>query len=222
MKKRAKQILAVSTVLLSTIFTNPVVAQDENDSEFGIKGGLNFSNFYSDEVDDQNLRIGYNAGLFFKAALTEHFAIQPEVLYTTKGATTKYDNFFTGEAEFTQKFNYLEVPVLAVLNLTDNFNIHGGPYVAYMIKAELENNADNDDFDAVESLNEADFERLDYGIAVGVGFEFDILRFGARYNYGLREIGKDQTLNVGGFPVPTSSFSDFKNSQASLFVGLSF
>jgi len=221
MKKRATQILVGTSVLLSTIFSTPAKAQD-GESEFGIKGGVNFSNFYSNEVDDQNLRIGYNAGLFFKAAITDFFALQPEVLFTTKGATTKYDNFLTGEAEFSQHLNYIEVPLLAVVNLGESFNVHAGPYVAYLLKAQVENKTSNGNADFVEDLNEADYERLDYGIAVGAGFEFDVIRFGARYDYGLRQIGKDQNFNVFGAPFNSASFSDLKNSSASLYIGLSF
>jgi len=154
--------------------------------------------------------------------LTENFALQPEVLYTTKGATTKYENFFTGEAEFSQNLNYLEVPLLAVINLGDNFNIHAGPYVAYLLKADVENQSSNDDFDFVESMNEADYERLDYGLALGLGFEFDVIRFGARYDYGLRKVGKDQDFETSTSSFNSSSLSDLKNSTASLYIGLSF
>jgi hypothetical protein len=221
MKKRAAKILVGSSVILSTIFSTTVKAQD-GESEYGIKGGVNFSNFYSNEVDDQNLRIGYNAGLFFKAAITDFLAIQPEVLYTTKGSTTSYDNFFTGPAKFSQNLNYLEVPVLAVINLGESFNVHAGPYVAYLLKAQVQNKTSDGNLDFVEDLNEGDYERLDYGIAVGAGFEFDVIRFGARYDYGLRQIGKNQGFNLAGVPINSVSFSDLKNSTASLYIGLSF
>jgi hypothetical protein len=36
-----------------------------------------------------------------------------------------------GTAQF--KLNYIEVPLLLVVNLTQNLNIHAGPYAAYLI-----------------------------------------------------------------------------------------
>lgn len=206
-------LLPLLLILLS------INASAQNDSEWGLKGGVNFSNFYNDEVDDQDLRIGFNAGLFFKAQLVDFLAIQPEVLYTTRGATTKYDNFLTGEAEFSQRLNYIEVPVMAVLNITDNLNIQVGPYAAYLLNASIDNETENATFDFTEGLDESDFNRLDYGLAVGAGFEFDIFRFGARYNYGLSEIGD---LENGGNSLISNAFNETKNSNFSLYVGLSF
>ncbi len=216
MKTIMKTKLSILTCLFLLLTVN-LSAQDE--SEWGVKGGINFSNYYSDEIDDQNMRIGYNLGLFFKAQVLDFLAIQPEVLYSTRGATTKYDNFITGEAEFTQQLNYLEVPVLGVLNLSDNLNIHAGPYAAYLMQASVENKADNSSFNFIEDLDESDFNRLDYGIAVGAGLEFDILRFGARYNLGLSEIGD---VNNDANVAISNAFNDTKNSNLSLYVGLSF
>lgn len=215
------QSIASLSFLFLLCAHSPLSAQNEG-SEAGIKGGLNLSNLYNEEVDDQNMRVGYNVGLFFKAALTDFLAIQPEVLYTTKGSTTQYDNFFTGDGEFTQEFNYLEIPVLAVINLSDNINIHGGPYFAYLLNAQVENKSANSNYNFVEGLNEDDFQRLDYGIAAGLGFEFDVLRFGARYDYGLKAIGKEHDFSFNGSEVSSDSFKDSRNSVFSLYLGLSF
>tara|TARA_R110002049_G_scaffold171016_3_gene337612 strand:+ start:5428 stop:6078 length:651 start_codon:yes stop_codon:yes gene_type:complete len=213
--KTLTNAIILTTLLL--FFIPKVNAQSEN--EWGVKGGLNFSNFYNDEIDDQDMRVGYNFGLFFKAQIVDFLAIQPEVLYSTKGATTKYNNFLTGDAEFTQKLNYIEVPVLAVLNLTDNLNIHAGPYAAYLMNASIENEAENSTFDFVDELDESDFNRLDYGLAVGAGLEFDVIRFGARYNLGLSEIGD---VEEDGNTAISNAFNETKNANFSLYVGLSF
>jgi len=207
-------------LIISTMFCFlGLQAQSEN-SEVGIKGGANFSNFYSNEVDDQDLRIGLQGGLFFKAALTDFLAIQPEILYSQKGSTIKYDNFLTGNAEFTTNLNYIELPVMGVSNITDNFNVHAGPYFAYLMAVNIENKAENSAFDFAEDLNEGDFNRLDYGVGVGVGFEFELLRFGARYNYGMAEVGKEQSFSFDGSEVTSDQFKKLKNSTLSLYIGL--
>jgi hypothetical protein len=45
--------------------------------------GLNFSNLYTDTVDDNNVLTGFNA-VYAKFPITNSIAIQPEISYTTK------------------------------------------------------------------------------------------------------------------------------------------
>lgn len=218
MKTMTKSVL---TILSFVAFTTTLNAQNKEHSEVGLKGGLNFSNFYSEEVDDQNIRTSFHAGMYFKAALNQFLAIQPELLYSRKGSTTQYDNVLTGDGEISNNLDYLELPVLGVFNLTDNINVHAGPYFAYLMSATLENESENRNFNFVEDLNEEDFERLDYGIAAGVGFEFETLRFGLRYNYGLSDIGKSQTYTLNGSEYQSDQFKNTRNSTLSIYLGLS-
>lgn len=214
-----KKIILILLMLSCNI--SHINAQSDN-SEVGIKGSVNFSNLYSDQVDDQDLRVGIQGGLFFKAALTDFLAIQPELLFSQKGSTIKYDNFLTGNAEFTTKLNYVEVPILGVLNLTENLNVHAGPYFAYLVNVGVENNAEADAFNFVEEFNEDDFNRVDYGVCLGAGLEFDILRFGARFNYGLAEVGKEQSFSFDGSDVTSDQFKDLKNATLSVYLGVNF
>ncbi|MCB0803000.1 MAG: PorT family protein [Flavobacteriales bacterium] len=215
---KLKKAIALITIIGSLIPLS-IKAQE---SKVGVKGGLNFSNFYNKEVDDQDIRTGIQAGLFFKAALTDFVSIQPELIYTNKGSTTKYDNFITGEGDFSQKLDYIELPVLLLVNLNENLNIHAGPYFAYLLKASIDNKSENSNFNFVEDLNEGDFERVDYGLSVGVGFEFEVLNFGLRYDYGLKEIGKDQRFTTNGSEYSSNAFKNSRNSTFSVYLGLGF
>lgn len=219
MKRTMKHILL--SIFVLSICVSGVKAQSEN-SEVGIKGSVNFSNLYSDQVDDQDLRVGIQGGLFFKAGLTDFLAIQPELLFSQKGSTIKYDNFITGNAEFTTKLNYIEVPVLGVLNITENLNVHAGPYFAYLVNVGVENNAEDDSFNFVEDFNEDDFNRVDYGVCLGAALEFDVLRFGARFDYGLAEVGKEQSFSLDGSDFTSDQFKDLKNATLSVYLGIGF
>ena len=192
------------------IFTT--VQAQEKTASFGFKGGLNFSNLYTDQVDDNNVLTGFNAGLYAKFPIAKGIAIQPEISYTTKGAELVYNNAF---AKGTSKFNvnYIEVPVLLVMNITDNFNVHVGPYAAYMVSGKTE--TDSNIFTSENQLDTNDFNKFDAGIAGGVGVDLDALNFGVRYNYGLTNIGKER--NFGG---TNYTFPDAKNSVLSVYVGL--
>jgi hypothetical protein len=203
--KNSKKLIFASLVLSFMSFTS-AQAQEKTPS-YGFKGGLNFSNFYTDNVDDSNILTGFNAGLYAKFPITNSIAIQPEINYTTKGSEQIYDNaVFQGTSKFN--INYIEVPVLLVANLTDNFNVHVGPYAAYMVsgKTSTESNFGS----STSELDTDDFNKFDAGISGGVGVDLDVVNFGVRYNYGLTKIGKDNNFTS----------SDAKNSVFNVYVGL--
>ena len=208
--KNSKKLLFAS-LALGLMSISGIQAQEKTAS-FGFKGGLNFSNLYTDQVDDNNVLTGFNAGLYAKFPIAKGIAIQPEISYTTKGAELVYNNAF---AKGTSKFNvnYIEVPVLLAMNITDNFNVHVGPYAAYMVSGKTE--TDSNIFTSENQLDTNDFNKFDAGIAGGVGVDLDALNFGVRYNYGLTNIGKER--NFGG---TNYTFPDAKNSVLSVYVGL--
>ena len=206
--KKSKQ-LTLATFLLTCFAFNASNAQDIKSTTpaFGFKGGLNFSNMYTDNVDDNNMLTGFNAGLYAKFPITNSVSIQPEISYTTKGAELTYNNAFAnGTAQF--KINYIEVPVLLVFNLTDALNIHAGPYAAYMVSGKTTN--DSNLFTSETRLDTNDFKRFDAGLSGGVGVDLEIVNFGVRYNYGLTKVFKE-----GSFADP-----DAKNSVFNVYVGL--
>ena len=208
--KKSKNLIFAS-LALGLISITGIQAQEKTAS-YGFKGGLNFSNLYTDKVDDNNVLTGFNAGLYAKFPIAKGIAIQPEISYTTKGAELVYNNAF---AKGTAKFNvnYIEVPVLLVMNITDNFNVHVGPYAAYMVSGKTE--TDSNIFSSQNQLDTNDFNKFDAGIAGGLGVDLDALNFGVRYNYGLTNVGKER--NYAG---TNYTFPDAKNSVLSVYVGL--
>jgi Outer membrane protein beta-barrel domain len=183
--------------------------------KFGVKGGVNFSNLYTDNVEDNNVLTGFNVGLFAKLPITESLAIQPELLYTTKGAELKYNNAFVNGTS-TFRLNYFELPILLVVNLTENFNLHAGPYVAYLVDGKAKNDAQGTLFDIENNLNNEDYNKFDTGISVGVGFDTDQLGFGVRYNYGFQKVGKERSFLGTNY-----TFPDGKNSVINLYLSYS-
>ncbi|SHN70946.1 Outer membrane protein beta-barrel domain-containing protein [Flavobacterium fryxellicola] len=206
--KNSKNLIFTSLVLGLMSFTG--MQAQEKIASYGFKGGLNFSNLYTDTVDDNNVLTGFNAGLYAKFPITNSIAIQPEINYTTKGAELVYNNaIIQGTAKFN--VNYIEVPVLLVANITENFNVHVGPYAAYMVSGKTTN--DSNFSSSQRELDTNDFNKFDAGISGGVGIDLDAVNFGVRYNYGLTKIGKDDS---------SSNFisSDAKNSVLNVYVGL--
>ena len=158
------------------------------------------------DVDDENVLMGFNIGLFAELPITSSLALQPEVSFSTKGAELQYDNAF---AQGTGKFrlNYLEVPLLLKANLTENFNVLFGPYAAFLVDSKITNESSDGSYNFEDNIDEDDLNKFDYGLAAGIGFNFESFGIGARYNYGLNTVGKERTV-IG----QTFTFPDSKNS----------
>jgi hypothetical protein len=184
-------------------------------AKFGIKGGLNLTSLYVDNVSSEHMKAGFNAGIFAKLPITKGFSIQPELLYSVKGAKDTYGNFIQGDGEYRFNLGYMEMPVLAVINLAPNFNLHLGGYAAYLVSANVKDVNDDGTIEGATDLNTDNFRRWDFGLVGGLGFDIQNFTIGARYNYGLSEIGKSG--NLSGDLTKNS-----KNAGASLYVGVAF
>jgi hypothetical protein len=207
MKMQSNFLYALSLFMMTSFGMVSAQSSTVVGPEFGIKGGVNMSNLYSDsdDIDDENALWGFNAGVFAAFPIADNIFIQPEILYTTKGAELDY-NFAGIEGNSKFKLGYVEVPLLVRFNLTENFNIHVGGYASYLVNAKAKGEGD---FEFEEDLDADDFERFDAGLSAGVGVDFNPISIGLRYNYGLTTIGKERD---------GVTFPDVKNSNLSLYL----
>lgn len=215
-----KNLSGLGLLVFLSMGAGQAKAQENNPGpNFGIKGGLNFSQLYVDqpEAQDENMKVGYHFGVFAKVPITSFLAIQPEVLYSNVGSKITYggsdfENFFgiePGEVRFN--LNYIQVPIALAINIGP-LNVHAGPYLAYLASANIKDLKTSDlNANDVKELNRDDFNAFDYGAVIGVGFDVRNLTIGARYNYGLREVGKS---GLAG-----SLTNDSKNSAAQIYIG---
>ncbi|MEJ7739067.1 MAG: porin family protein [Chitinophagaceae bacterium] len=183
--------------------------------KFGVKGGINLSNLYVDEADDENMKLGLNLGFYSKIPLTKGLSIQPELIYSSKGAKLTYNNFILGKGEYRFNLNYVELPLLAVINVANNINLHAGGYVSYLVSANIKDMDDDGTINNIRELKAENFNRFDYGLVGGLGIDVQNFTIGARYNYGLKEIGESGSLSG-------NLTKNSKNSVISLYVGLGF
>lgn len=210
--KNSRKIILASLLLTFIGYTNSNA--QSNVAKFGVKGGVNFSNLYTDNADDENVLTGFNIGLYAKVPVTNSISIQPEVYYTGKGAEVVYNNVFaSGTAKF--KLNYIEVPVMLVANVTKNFNVQVGPYAGYLISGKTTNESGTYNFQ--DNINTDDFNKIDAGVAAGLGFDLETVSFGVRYNYGLTKVGKERNYSGTNY-----TFPDGKNSVLSFYGAFSF
>ncbi|HTF22112.1 MAG TPA: porin family protein [Chryseolinea sp.] len=176
----------------------------------GIKGGLNVSNLYLDDIDDENARYGFNVGVYGQVFSTETFAIQPELMYSTRGAKAEYGGLIDQTVKFN--LNYLDLPVLAVFKLGDAAEIHVGPYVSYLLNSNISYSGDLGN--GSDEIDRDNLKPFDFGVAGGFGLNFGPMQVGARYNLGLTEIADSD--------VARTLIGDAKNSCAQLYMAFNF
>jgi len=182
--------------------------------KLGIKGGVNLSNLYVQDVGDENGKEGGNVGRYEKIPVTRGFSVQPGSLYTMKGSQINYNNILFGSGKYRYNLDYIEMPVLAVINVARNFNLHVGPYAGFLTSAKVKKVDADGNVNGVTELNKDNFNSIDYGAVAGLGFDVENVTIGARYNYGLREVGKEGRAN--------DLTRGSKNSVMSFYIGFGF
>lgn len=191
--------ITISFALIFGLLSIISVQKSHAQVDFGIRAGLNFSNFYdTPDGTDLDSRTGLMIGGFmnFKVPMSP-ISIQPEIIYTQHG--------YEPTDDVTLKLDYIQVPVLAKFSFAPGPaqpHVYLGPYVGFPVTSKLSGNGLSVD---------TDNEQTDFGGIVGAGVDFNVglakLNFGGRYGFGF-----------------TNAFDggDGKNSVISIVAGLRF
>jgi opacity protein-like surface antigen len=184
-------------IILSAIAVMTFAFVNAQDVKYGVKGGVNISNFSGDtDGTDLKSRVGFNIGGFVEIKFSEKFALQPEILYSTQG--TKFKNvgaevggsFYTGDINFN--LAYINIPVMFKYYGTKKFSIEAGPQIGFLTSAKSKTKLDG--FNRTNQIDVKDiFESIDFGLNLGAGYDFtENISVGARYNFGLANIAKTE------------------------------
>lgn len=168
------------SILVAIMLFSITTALQAQSIRFGVKGGVNFANQNGDDVPtftDKESITSYHAGLVAEIKLFDSFAIQPELLYSTQGAS--YKN--VGE-EFKNELGYLSIPVLAKIYLGKSLSLELGPQASFLL-----NERKNVDF--------GDAKTFEFGVVGGLGLNITKNLFiQARYGLGLTETSKEADI----------------------------
>ncbi len=212
MNKSMKLMLATAALSAGMLAATVSDSFGQGRPRVGIKGGLNASSLFynTDGANNKKERIGFHAGVFAQIPAGEFFAIQPELLYITKGASADYNVLgFNGNNSFN--LNYAELPVLATFKLGQTVELQAGPYVGYLLNSNVSSNGDLGS--GITTINRDNFNKVDYGLAGGINIYFGKAFVGARYEQGLQNIAKSGTANT--------LLGNAKNSVGLISVGFS-
>lgn len=208
---RKNNFIQLTLLLLLFVLGISQEATAQMKARAGVKGGLNASNLYVDNVDDENARIGFHAGVYGQVAASEAVALQAELLFSTRGSEDHYSSG-TLQQEVKYNLNYIDLPLMVVLKAGEAVEFHLGGYGSYLVGANI--SYDGDLANGEDEIDRDNLKSYDMGLLGGVGVNFGNVQFGARYNYGLVELANSDAARV--------AIGDSKNSCAQLFVAFNF
>ncbi|MCB5265747.1 MAG: PorT family protein [Candidatus Cloacimonetes bacterium] len=160
-----------------------------------VRGGLNIASFTGeDNMDDFDSKLGFHAGLMMQSPLGNNFIIQPEVLYTMKGATSEF-KLLGVQNELTGTANYIEIPMLIKYNIelsSVQIQPYFGPSIGVLLVGEITNKKTIGRISSTDTVSfKDDMNALEAGLNFGAdAVLMQNLMVGLRFNLGLTEIAK--------------------------------
>lgn len=168
-----KYLLLFAVVLLSaTSF-----AQYSGDVSYGVRGGVNYSNLSGDNLEDLESRLGFHASFFADIYMSDKLIISPELGVSALGVNEQYtvsDGLTLDPGDdLDAKTNWLQLSLLAKLNLGDKLYIMAGPQAGVNV-TQNDNN---------------DYYNYDFAGVGGIGYRFNSSwSVDVRYGFGLSNI----------------------------------
>ncbi len=185
-----KKILIIAIGVLTA---GAVHAQEVN---FGVKGGVNYSNIIktNDDSYETDFKPGFHAGLTMEIGLGNTFSFAPELMFSQKGYKT---DVFGGT--FKQTTNWIDIPILAKIQAGPAFNVFLGPQVSFLTQTKNE-------FEGIVSgqqIIEEGSDQFKKSIAGGVfGAGFDItpkVGLSARYAIDFQKTDENGNTSTPAF-----------------------
>ena len=101
--------------------------------KFGIVGGVNISNLVNVRNSNFNTdtKAGWNIGGSLDIPIAYPLSFEGEVLFSQKGFRAN-----TIDGDFTQRSNFIDVPLLAKITVTPGFNFVVGPQISFLTSTQ--------------------------------------------------------------------------------------
>ena len=202
-----KRLMLAACLLAVTVLpATPALAQD-----VGAKAGFLWGQLRGDDGNPSTSysnRRDWSAGIFTRFGAGP-VMLQPEVLYSRRGARLEIDGAPDLESRF--RLDYLEVPVLLRLG-GGSTSVYVGGYGALKISAKAESRPTDGDWTGVNISDQ--IETFDYGVLAGIAMDFGKFGIDARYILGMRRLFKS---TEEGIDAP-----DLKHGGVAVYTTLRF
>ena len=149
--------------------------------KLGVKAGLNYSNVTGSEINTDAIT-SYHAGIVARFSIIEGLAFQPELLYSTQGAT-----YNTALNDFKNELGYITIPAMLQINIFKSVTLDLGPQAGFLLSEK-------------NNLDVNDTKTFDFTANAGLGLKITNNLFAqARYGLGLTEIKTDSKIKNSVF-----------------------
>lgn len=196
----------IKIYILSLLFCVVNLVAAQNPLTFGVKAGLNLSDYYGD-LESNDIKLGYNVGLTIDYRLTKKVYLVSGLELTSKGTKVKSENTLVAQphdpsdiTKIKESWNplYLQVPLHIgyIVEADENMLIlfHMGPYVAYGIGGKMTQKIYREEGIEEDKTNvfgdNSRLKRWDAGIGIGAGFQFQKIGVNFGYDLGLLNVNQ--------------------------------
>jgi hypothetical protein len=182
--RKTFRIFAVTALALAA---TALSAQAQGAKQFGIVGGVDFTDITGDDFDGTSSKTGFVGGLYVAIPIADRVAIEPEVLYASKGAQDSDDS------SIKLNNNYIEIPVLIRYTFSNEGGVYllAGPAVGFSISCKLTDGTIDVDCSGTSGLGLE--TNTTFGGVFGLGFQKNRFGIEGRYDFDFGDAFKDTT-----------------------------
>lgn len=165
----SKLLLYLSLLLNVSFLHAQIVGDDREEFHFGVKAGVNLSNVYSATGTDfiAKNRTGFAGGGFITIPIGKYLGIQPEVLFSQKGANAM--GTLNGEAyQFKRTTNSLDIPVLLQVKPLPHIALVVGPQLSFLMKQSDTYESDDSRIIIEQEFKDQSLRKANVGAVAGV------------------------------------------------------
>lgn len=215
MLRRHLAALSLSTLAVTAAAGHVSAQAPLPKPSFGVLAGVDLATLGGSDVSGAGSRTGLTAGVFATFHVAKGFGIEPELLFSQKGAHETFDG-----GDVTLKLDYVEIPVLARFDVSTGGMVRpfflAGPTASFQVSCNAEESDGSSSMSAsCDDINNESggFSKksFDVGATAGAGVTFPAgamkLSVGVRYTHGLIDAFEN---------------ADAKNRVWSFVAGLTF
>ncbi|MTI31236.1 porin family protein [Xanthovirga aplysinae] len=160
----------------------------------GVRAGLNYAGYIAEGEGSARVSTQFGAFANTKFGMV---ILQPEALISLQGAKASIPSLdaMNLNSDFTDRITYLNLLLIAKINIFSGFNLQAGPQYGYVLAAKRDFKKNDLALGPALRIQDGDIVNLNkYDLSFNFGIGYDIGRFdiAARYNLGLKDLKKDK------------------------------
>ena len=187
--------------ILSALLIFAIGLTSAQNTQFGIKGGLNLANLNGTgwvELSNTSPIISFHVGGFVEIKLSDKISIQPELLYSLQGCKYKIElrqdpNETATNSDVVSSLSYINIPVMFKYYVIEKFSLEAGPQLGVLVSSKVKQTLTGQPSIVYDNIS--GYNSIDYGVNIGAGYDIsEKLSTGIRYNLGLCDIDKSTSV----------------------------